>query len=330
MNNYYKKYIERTFYLAKKGQGKVSPNPLVGCVIVNKDKIIGEGYHEKYGNDHAEINAIKSVNNKSLLKNSSVFINLEPCTHHGKTPPCVSELINIKPKEIIISNLDPNPKVNGKGIRILKKRGIKVIMDVLKNEGEKLNKRFFTFINKQRPYIILKWAETKNGMIANEKYESKWISNNLSRQLVHKWRAEEDAILVGASTVEYDNPHLTVRDWKGKNPIRIIIDPKKRLNKKKNVFDNSSKTINLVGMNENNVKKITESLINENIISIIIEGGAYTLNKYIENNCWDEIRIFQSNKIFKNGIKAPKINKKKLNYIKILDDKLFIKHNNEY
>lgn len=327
MNNYYKKYIERTFYLAKKGQGKVSPNPLVGCVIVNKDKIIGEGYHEKYGNDHAEINAIKSIQNNQLIKNSSVFINLEPCSYHGKTPPCVAELIKLQPKEIIISNMDPNPKVNGKGIIMLKNHGIKVICDVLKNKGEQLNKRFFTFVRKKRPYIILKWAETINGMMANEKNASKWISNKLSRQIVHKWRAYEDAILVGASTVEHDNPHLTVRSWRGKNPIRIVIDPKKRLSSKKKIFDNSAQTMNLIEMSKNNIKEIMGSLKKENIISVVVEGGASTLNNFIANKCWDEARIFQSNKIFNKGVEAPKINKKNLDYINVLDNKLFIKYN---
>lgn len=329
MNNYYKKYIERTFYLAKKGQGKVSPNPLVGCVIVNKEKIIGEGYHEQYGNDHAEINAIKATKNNELIKNSSVFINLEPCAHHGKTPPCVKELIKLQPKEIIISNMDPNPKVNGKGIEILKNQGIKVVCDVLKNRGEKLNKRFFTFIRKKRPYIILKWAETINGMIANKKNDSKWISNKLSRQIVHKWRSYEDAILVGASTVEHDNPRLTVRNWKGQNPIRIVIDPKKRLSKKNNIFDKSSQTINLFEMNQNNVKEVMGSLKKKNILSVIVEGGAYTLNNFIANKCWDELRIFQSNKIFRKGIEAPKIDKKNLDYVNVLDNKLFIKYNEE-
>ena len=340
MNSFYKKYIQRTFFLAQKGAGKVSPNPLVGCVIVHNNKIIGESYHKKYGDKHAEINAINAIQNKSIIKNSSVFINLEPCSHYGKTPPCINALIKLKPKEVIISNKDPNPKVNGQGISMLKNSGLKVIVGILEKEGEKLNKRFFTFIRKKRPYIILKWAETKNGMIANERYESKWISNNLSRQLVHKWRAQEDAILVGASTVEHDNPQLTVRHWKGKNPIRVIIDPKGRVNLKSHIYNNLSNTIILTNINENKkkylkkikinsfeIKEINSFLVKETITSILIEGGAFTLGKFITSNQWDEIRIFQSNKTFKKGIKAPIINKLKLYYREILQDKLFIKYN---
>ena len=329
MKSYYKKYIERTFYLAKKGEGKVSPNPLVGCVIVKNNKIIGEGYHEKYGSNHAEINAINSVKDISNINQSSIFINLEPCSHHGKTPPCVNELIQLKPKEVIISNKDPNPKVNGKGIKKIKEAGIKIILNVLKEKGEKLNRRFFSLIKNKRPYIILKWAETKNNFIANKKNESKWISNNLSRQLVHKWRASEDSILVGASTVEFDNPRLTVRKWKGENPIRLVINPKNRLDNKKHIFNKPIKTINIQNINQRNFRKVISSLIKKNIASIIVEGGSFTINKFIDNNLWDEMRIFSSKTRFKSGIYAPKFDYKKTNYKKILDDKLFILYNEQ-
>ena len=329
MKNYYKNYIERTFYLAKKGQGKVSPNPMVGCVIVKNNIIIGEGFHEKYGSSHAEINAINSVKDKKQIYQSSIFINLEPCSHYGKTPPCVDELIKLQPKEIVISNKDPNPKVNGKSIKKIKENDIKVITNVLKEKGEKLNKRFFSLIGNKRPYIILKWAETKNNFIANKKNESKWISNDLSRQLVHKWRAHEDAILVGASTVQFDNPRLTVRKWKGKNPTRLVIDPKKRLDKKNNIFNKSSKTLSIEKVNKKDLKKAICSLIKKNISSILVEGGSFTINEFINNNLWDEMRIFKSNKIFRSGIPAPKFNYKKFNYKKIHDDKLFVLYNKQ-
>lgn len=327
MKSYYKKYIERTFYLAKKGEGKVSPNPLVGCVIVKNNKIIGEGYHEKYGSNHAEINAINSVKDISAINQSSIFINLEPCSHHGKTPPCVNELIKLKPKEVVISNKDPNPKVNGKGIKKIKEAGIKIILNVLKEKGEKLNRRFFCLIKNKRPYIILKWAQTKNNFIANKKNESKWISNNLSRQLVHKWRAHEDSILVGASTVEFDNPRLTVRKWIGKNPTRLVINPKNRLDNKKHIFNKSIKTINIQNINGGNLRKVISTLIKKKIGSIIIEGGSFTINKFIDNNLWDEMRIFCSKTTFKGGVYAPKFDNKTRNYKKILDDKLFILYN---
>ncbi len=327
MKSYYKNYIERTFYLAKKGEGNVSPNPLVGCVIVKNNKIIGEGFHEKYGSNHAEINAINSVKDKKTVNQSSIFINLEPCSHYGKTPPCVNELIKLKPKEIVISNKDPNPKVNGKGIKKIKEMGIKVVTNILKEKGEKLNKRFFNSIKNKRPYIILKWAETKNNLIANRKNNSKWISNNLSRQFVHKWRSVEDSILVGASTVEFDNPNLTVRKWAGRNPIRLVINPKKRLDNKNNIFNKLSKTLNIDNINEKNLKKVIGSLVEKNIISIIVEGGSFTLNKFIKNNLWDEMRIFKSKKNFRGGLAAPKFNYEKKDYKKIFDDQLFILFN---
>ncbi|HEY5824526.1 MAG TPA: bifunctional diaminohydroxyphosphoribosylaminopyrimidine deaminase/5-amino-6-(5-phosphoribosylamino)uracil reductase RibD, partial [Cyclobacteriaceae bacterium] len=208
-------FIQRTFELAQIGIGQVSPNPRVGAVVAHDGKILGEGWHKKYGEAHAEVNAILSVKDHSLLKESTVYVNLEPCSHFGRTPPCADLLIRHQVKKVVICNVDPNPLVAGQGINKLRDAGIEVVAGVLEAEGRKLNKRFFTLIEKQRPYIILKWAQTADGFVARENYESKWISNDFSRQLVHQWRSEEDAILVGTKTAAHDNPQLDVRDWSG-------------------------------------------------------------------------------------------------------------------
>ena len=243
MKDNHKKYIQRTFYLAKKGIGKVAPNPLVGCVIVKNNKIIGEGYHKEYGDKHAEINAINNVSNKKEIEGSSVYINLEPCNHFGKTPPCSDALVKLKPKEVIISNKDPNPLTNGKSIKKLIDNNINVRSNILKEEGEELNKRFFKNQIKKLPFIILKWAQTSDGFIAKSDGSSKWISNDISRTLVHKWRSEELGILVGAKTVNSDNPKLNVRSWDGKDPIRVIIDPNNRCSNKNDILSDTLPTL---------------------------------------------------------------------------------------
>ncbi|MEQ9412696.1 MAG: bifunctional diaminohydroxyphosphoribosylaminopyrimidine deaminase/5-amino-6-(5-phosphoribosylamino)uracil reductase RibD, partial [Cyclobacteriaceae bacterium] len=214
-------YMLRAMELAKNGIGHVSPNPLVGCVIVYEGKIIGEGWHGKYGEAHAEVNAVNAVADKSILNGAAVYVNLEPCAHTGKTPPCADLLVKHKVKRVVIANVDPNPLVAGKGIAKLKDAGVEVLTGVLEEAGRELNKRFFTFLKHKRPFVILKWAQTSDGFIARENFDSKWISNEYSRKLVHKWRTEEDSILVGYNTALYDNPKLTARDWTGRNPVRI-------------------------------------------------------------------------------------------------------------
>ena len=214
-------YMHRALELARNGAGKVSPNPMVGCVIVHNGTIIGEGWHQQFGGPHAEPNAIAAVNNQELLKDATLYVTLEPCAHFGKTPPCAHLIIEKQIPRVVVCNLDPNPLVAGKGIKLLKDAGIEVKTGILAQEGAFLNRRFFTYINHKRPFIILKWAETADGFVARENYDSKWISNALSRKLVHKWRTEEDAILVGKNTALYDNPQLTSRDWEGKNPISV-------------------------------------------------------------------------------------------------------------
>ncbi len=314
-------FIQRTFELAQLGTGQVSPNPKVGSVIVHNGKIIGEGWHRKYGEAHAEVNAINSVKDQSLLKESTVYVNLEPCSHFGKTPPCADLLIRHQVKKVVICNVDPNPLVGGKGITKLSDAGIEVISGVLESRGKELNKRFFTSIEKQRPYIILKWAQTADGFVARNNYDSKWISNEFSRQLVHRWRSEEDAVLVGKKTAEHDNPKLNVRDWTGRDPVRIVIDRSLQLNSSLHLFDQKQKTIcyNLVKEDEREnllfvklnkeafLKELLQDLHSQKIQSVIIEGGAHTLQTFIREDLWDEARVFESPLTFNSGIKAPEL-----------------------
>ena len=334
MENKHKKFIRRSLYLAKKGIGAAFPNPMVGCVIVKENKIIGEGYHKKFGGAHAEIKAINNVNNKNDIKGASVYVSLEPCTHFGKTPPCTDKLIEYKPKEVIISNTDPNPLVNGKGIKKLRNNNIDVISGILEKEGKKLNKRFFINQEKKRPYVILKWAETSDGFIAKEDGSSKWISCKTSRSLVHKWRSEETGILIGINTANKDNARLNVRLWKGRDPIRVILDPNNKLEEKTNILNDQSisliynKTLNkirgqkhFIKINPFKIETIYYDLYKRGIYSLLVEGGGFTLNKIIEKNLWDEARIFKSQLKFHKGIKAPNI--KKNTYEKVGEDKLF-------
>ncbi|MDH5602758.1 MAG: bifunctional diaminohydroxyphosphoribosylaminopyrimidine deaminase/5-amino-6-(5-phosphoribosylamino)uracil reductase RibD [Cyclobacteriaceae bacterium] len=313
------RFIKRTLDLALRGLGKVRPNPLVGCVIVKDDTIIGEGWHQVFGGPHAEVNAVKSVNKKELLKGSTVYINLEPCSFHGKTPPCAHMLADLEIGRVVISNIDPNPKVNGSGLELLRQRGIEVITDALKDDGWELNKRFFTYYEKKRPYIILKWAQTADGFIARENYDSKWISNEFSRKMVHKWRGEEHAILIGRNTAHHDNPSLTTRDWHGSNPVRVVIDNQLILDPKLALFDRSTPTICYNNIKSEELENLSfvipggdefpESVLNDlyqrNIQSVLIEGGSRLLQSFIDKGIWDEARVFTSDKVFGKGIKAP-------------------------
>lgn len=314
-------FMLRALELAKKGLGNVSPNPMVGCVIVYEGKVIGEGWHQKYGEGHAEVNAVNSVENKALLKESTIYVTLEPCAHHGKTPPCADLLIRHLVKKVVICNSDPFEEVDGKGIDRLRKAGIEVELGVLENKGLELNKRFFTFHQKKRPYVVLKWAQTADGFVARENFDSKWISGEQSRKLVHKWRAEEDAIMVGTSTARYDNPSLTVRDWKGKNPLRIVLDKNLKLDPTLNLFDQSTHTVcyNLHNnekaknleyvklFKENLLEDILDDLYDRNIQSLFIEGGAKLLQSFIDQGLWDEARVFTAEVEFEKGVVAPVI-----------------------
>lgn len=320
-------YIKRCLEIAKNGLGITRPNPMVGSVIVHNNQIIGEGYTSTYGGNHAEVNAINSVEDKSLLKQSTIYVTLEPCSHFGKTPPCSDLIIKHQIPNVVIGCMDDNPEVAGKGIEKLKNSGCNVTVGVLEDECKKHHKRFFTFHNKKRPYIILKWAETADGFIAPENRKEQnpvWITNEYSRQLVHKWRAEEQAILVGTNTVLQDNPSLTVRDWTGQNPLRIVIDRENKLSKVFSVFNNEAKTMVIsekeVDFSKNLAQQICDMLYRNNINSVIIEGGSKTLQTFINENLWDEARVFTGNIQFNNGTKAPKFSGTNLSEETILKD----------
>ncbi len=331
-------YMQRALQLAQKGLGSVSPNPMVGCVIVYNDEIIGEGFHEKYGGPHAEVNAINSVKDQSLLKESEVYVNLEPCSHYGKTPPCADLLVEKSVKKVVIANIDPFEKVSGNGVTKLKNAGIEVEIGLLEQQGALLNKRFFTAIQEKRPYIILKWAQTKDGFIARANFDSKWISDERSRKIVHKWRSEEDAILVGTNTAKYDNPKLNVRDWEGRNPVRVVIDKQLKLSEDLNLFDRTQRTIVFNSVDSKSSKnleyvKISDASFEEDLLealcqlqiqSLIIEGGAATLASFIKKGLWDESRIFKSETTFGEGINAPAIEGTLLSSEQLVNDKLEI------
>jgi diaminohydroxyphosphoribosylaminopyrimidine deaminase/5-amino-6-(5-phosphoribosylamino)uracil reductase len=344
----HQKYIKRCIELAKNGLGTTYPNPLVGSVIVYNDEIIGEGWHQKAGEAHAEVIAINSVKNQSLLSKSTIYVSLEPCSHFGKTPPCSDLIVSKKFPKVVIGTIDSNSKVNGNGIKKLLEAGKEVIVGVLEEECYELNRRFFTFHTKNRPYIILKWAESKDGFIAptsKEKKEPVWISNEYSRQLVHKWRSEEQAILVGTQTVLDDNPKLNVRDWNGTNPIRIVLDRTGKINNDYFVLDNSVKTIILtekenctstdqcifenVIFDNQLAFRICEILIKHQIQSVLIEGGSQTLQTFIDADLWDEARFFKSKLILNEGVKAPKIKINNAETKAIKQDELLILKNHD-
>lgn len=322
----YEKYMHRCLELAVKGLGKVAPNPMVGCVIVCDDDIIAEGYHEFYGGAHAEPNAIKQVNDE-LLKKCTLYVSLEPCSHYGKTPPCADLIISKGIKKVVVGNLDSNPLVAGRGIQKLKDAGVEVEYGVLDKECRVLNKRFFTFHEKKRPYIILKWAQTNDGFISQwplpENKEDNWITGKESKKLVHQWRTEEQAILIGYNTLMADNPYLTARLVEGENPIRLVMARKFDLPSDLHIFNKDAKTIvfnsekNEVNDNiefvkidwSNKAKHILDYCFQNNISSVIVEGGTNTIYNFVNLNAWDEARVFINPiKKFDHGIIAPEMN----------------------
>lgn len=336
--------MKRCLELARLGAGNVAPNPMVGCVIVFRNKIIGEGFHRKYRGAHAEVNAINSVKNQELLKYSTLFVTLEPCAHFGLTPPCSDLIIEKQIPKVVIGTLDPFKTTGEKGVEKLKKAGIRVEAGVLEKECNEINRRFFTFHKKGRPYIILKWAQTQDGFIdidRNSEYYGKptWITGNLALRLVHKIRSEESAILVGRETVKKDNPSLSVRHWTGKNPLRLVIDNQLQLQEDLNIFDSSEKTIvfnNLknedngnigyikIDKTKNAISEILDELYRQNIISVIVEGGKQLLESFIELQLWDEALIFTGPKFFSSGVQAPKLNGKLIASEYLDNDQLFV------
>ncbi len=342
----HEKYIKRCIQLAKNGFGTTYPNPMVGSVIVLNDVIIGEGWHKKAGEPHAEVHAINSVKDKSLLKNATIYVSLEPCSHFGKTPPCANLIVANGIKNVVIGIVDSNSKVCGRGVQYLKNNGCNVIVGVLEDECYKLNRRFFTFHTKKRPFIILKWAVTKDGFIDilrddTSEISPNWISNTYSQQYVHKMRAEEQAILVGTTTALNDNPTLNVRTWTGNNPVRIVIDRILKIPKDYNILNDVIKTIvfselkpvnnsyknvtfEYINFNKNVPEQICEILYRYEIQSVIIEGGKQTLQSFIDANLWDEAFIFEGKTTFGKGLEAPKLNAKLIKSKKFLDDVLSI------
>lgn len=320
--------MQRALELAQLGIGSVSPNPMVGAVIVHNEKIIGEGYHQRYGQAHAEVNAINSVLNNfdnaaKLLAEATIYVSLEPCAHYGKTPPCADLIIKHQIPNVIVGCRDPFDKVNGKGIEKLVAAGINVTIGILEQECLDINKRFFTRIQKHRPYIILKWAQTEDGFFAPADGSQFWITGAESRKLVHQWRGEEDSILVGKNTAMTDDPQLNVRYGQGKAPKRLVIDRRLELPKHLHLFDQSVETfvfnevktefdgnikyISLEDFNYYVPQYILYQLYLQDIQSVIIEGGAHTLTQFIKDGLWDEARVFTGAVTLKKGIQAPVI-----------------------
>jgi diaminohydroxyphosphoribosylaminopyrimidine deaminase/5-amino-6-(5-phosphoribosylamino)uracil reductase len=339
------KYMQRCIDLAQLGIGLVSPNPMVGAVVVLDSVIIGEGYHHKYGEAHAEVNAINQVFSNfsdatDLLDQSTLYVSLEPCAHYGKTPPCADLIIKHRIPRVVVGCRDPFEQVNGKGTEKLREAGIEVITGVLEKECLWLNRRFFTRVQKHRPYIILKWAQTADGFFAPDDNSQHWITGPESRRLVHQWRSGEDAILVGKNTAAIDNPQLNVRYAPGRSPKRVVIDRRLELNKSLNLFDQSVETLifnevktDIEGKNKYIALEdfdryvpqyILFQLYLQDIQSVIIEGGAYTLNSFIEAGLWDEARIFTGPENLKNGIKAPIVTGESHEELNIGNDKLLI------
>lgn len=316
-------YMHRCLELAALGSGYTAPNPMVGAVLVHEGRIIGEGYHKKYGEAHAEVNCIDSVHKNDLryIDRSTLYVSLEPCAHFGKTPPCSDLIIQQQIPHVVIGCRDPFPEVNGKGIEKLLAAGVKVETGVLEKECRELNKRFFTFHTKHRPYIVLKWAETGNGKIASDGEERLLISNEHTNRLVHKWRSEEAAILIGTNTALFDDPALTVRNWPGVSPVRLIIDLDLKLPSSLKIFNEDARTIIFntkkyqedgnvlyweVTNDTNLVHQVEHALYQLKILSVLVEGGAKVLQSFIDEDMWDEIRVIKNDTlVVKNGLAAP-------------------------
>ncbi len=313
-------YIRRCFSLALEGAGHVSPNPMVGAVLVYQDRVIGEGYHAQYGQAHAEVNCIESVTEKDkhLIEQSVLYVSLEPCSHYGKTPPCTDLIIRHHIKKVVVGCKDISAKVNGKGIETLRVQGIEVVEHILEQQAIELNKRFFTFHQRQRPYIILKWAQSKEGFIGSLN-ERILLSDTITNQLVHQWRAEEDALWVGFNTARIDNPQLNVRYAEGKNPVRIVYDRRLELDEQSHLFDQSQPTLlfntflDVDGINRQLIKvddgsaipDILAALNDRQILSVLVEGGQGLLQQLIDLNLWDEARMIQTATSLSKGVPAP-------------------------
>lgn len=339
-------YMQRCIDLALEGAGSVAPNPMVGAVLVYEDRIIGEGFHEKYGEAHAEVNCLKSVSiaDRDLINAATLYVSLEPCAHYGKTPPCAQLIIDQKIPSVVIGCTDPFAKVNGKGIALLKAAGVNVEVGVLEEKAKALNKRFYIFHQEERPYIILKWAETANQMIASDSDERLLISNEFSNRLVHRWRSEEAGILVGTQTAMKDNPALTNRLWKGNNPIRLVIDRNLKVPASYKLYNDEATTVvfneikeasdnatvfALIDFHKNVLAQIMDYCYQYPLQSVIVEGGAKLLQSFIDAGIWDEARVIQNGSItIATGVAAPFLKGEVLEEtIQLATDTIFIYRN---
>jgi diaminohydroxyphosphoribosylaminopyrimidine deaminase / 5-amino-6-(5-phosphoribosylamino)uracil reductase len=324
-------FMQRCIELALHGEGLTAPNPLVGCVIVSGGRIVGEGYHRRYGGPHAEVEAISAMHDSGLLSKATLYVNLEPCSHYGKTPPCADLIVSSGIRRVVVGTADSNPRVSGKGIGKLKEAGIEVTVGVLQVKCRNLNLPFFTWHEKGRPYIILKWAASADGFIDMHRDPDtspciNWITDSRLKILVHRWRVACDAILVGSNTVRNDNPQLTAREWPGKNPLRVILDPRGTLTPEFRVFDSGAHTLLYTSKEWENGPHLTvkhippaiadlpEVVLNDlhdkQVQSLLIEGGAFTLKSFINKGLWDEARIFTGNSTFRSGVPAPDLSEK--------------------
>ena len=330
----------RAIELAKRGAGNVAPNPMVGCVIVHDGVVIGEGWHRNYGGPHAEVHAIQSVSDKSLLSKSELYVTLEPCSHFGKTPPCADLIVDSKIPRVYVANLDPNPMVAGKGIEKLRAAGIEVKVGLCHNEAAWMNRRFLTFMQNQRPYIRLKWAMSSDGFMdklrsADEKGSFR-ISGDEARRISHRWRTEETAILIGSRTALVDNPELTSRFWPGKSPICVLIDPSLKVPEDAKLFHQDRLTLvynRLIEKATTNAQfikiegdvllsQVLKDLFERKIQSVLVEGGSKTLQSFIDQGLWDEVLVFQSNQTLGDGLKAPTFQSENAEIEMVGNDKL--------
>ena len=335
------RYMARCIQIAQNGLGSTYPNPFVGSIIVHNNKIIAEGYTSEYGGPHAEVNAISQIKDDSILKESTLYVTLEPCSHYGKTPPCCDLVIAKEFKRVVIGTLDPFAEVNGQGYLRLLENGIDVTLGVLEDDCKELNRRFITFHQEKRPYIILKWAQTQDGYMGHDDVQ-KWITNRYSRQLVHEWRTEEQAILVGKKTALVDNPQLNTRFWEGKNPLRISIDKFLAIPRNFHLYDQSIPTVifnaienredeNLklvkIDFETNIIPPILDYLYQNNYQTLIVEGGSDTIQKFIDMNLWDEARVLSSNAFWNEGILAPIVRGNRISQQKIINDHVTVIRN---
>ncbi len=330
--------MRRCVELARRGLGTTYPNPLVGAVIVADGKIVGEGFHHHSGGPHAEVVAVQVVQEKGLLKKATLYVNLEPCAHHGKTPPCAEMIVREGIPRVVVGTLDTTDKVSGKGVKIMQEGGVEVVTGVLEEEARYVKRRFFTFHEKKRPYIILKWAESADGFLDEERLPGQegpnWISGPLGRQAVHRWRTQEQAILVGRKTALIDDPALTAREWWGRNPLRLVIDRELSLPPTLQLFDDEAPTIIFntlrserhthpepvkIDFSQPIIPSILEELYARQIQSLIVEGGAYTLQQFIEAELWDEARVFKGERYFHKGVMAPALGRQPAEIVRLAD-----------